>query len=631
MSGIVGVVYRGSKAHSPLSSVARALEAVGEGVKSMSSCIGSMGMGTRGGAGQLSGVAETNCDRHALTLAFHGSLYNPKELFASAPGHGNVFHELLELFRKNGIEFLRRLRGEFALGVWDGSRETLHLATDRFRVQPLFYYRDEEKIVFASRMKGIVACLDAQSRLVNGKAVVHMAAFSVIPTPETIFNDVMKLPPGHVLSYCKGDMRIKPYWEISFDQEKSADESDLAEELKSHFRDAVAVRVASEGTSRRIGTFLSGGVDSSTLTGVLTQIAEKPVKSFSIGFNEDKFNEISYARIAARAFGSEHFEYFVKPRDVLDAIPVLMESFDEPFANASSVPTYFCAKLAKENGIAVLYAGDGGDELFAGNQRYADQRLFDYYCEIPGWLRSLLVKPLVFALADASNVPLFLKAKKYIERASIPYPQRLTSYGFYKTFPMRDLLTADFLDSVGQEYDPDAAFHRCYYEAPAKTELDRQLYLDLKISISDNDLFKVTRMVDATGLAVRFPFLDHVLAEFAASVPARVKMRGRQLRSFFKKAYAELLPAEVRAKTKHGFGLPIPNWLRTDRDLNDLMHETVLSPRSVQRGYFRREALEKIIELHRNDETSFYGTVLWNLMVLEMWHRKWLEASATIN
>jgi asparagine synthase (glutamine-hydrolysing) len=625
VSGIVGIVYSGSKTGSPLASVVRALAADGGGEKSIS-CVGAVGMGTRGGPGQLSGVAEAAGNGSTLTLAFHGSIYNLKELLERAPRDGNVIQQLLELYRKNGIAFLRLLRGEFVLAVWDGTRDTLYLATDRFRVQPLFYYRDDEKLIFASRMKGIAACLDAQDLAVNGKAIVHMAGFSVIPTPETIFKEVMKLPPGYVLTYRRGDIEIGPFWKINFEQESSATESELVDKLKAHFREAVTVRLASEGHSTNIGTFLSGGVDSSTLTGALTQITGKPVKSFSIGFNEDKFNEINYARIAARAFGSEHYEYFVKPRDVLEAIPVLMESFDEPFANASSVPTYFCAKLARENGVDVLYAGDGGDELFAGNQRYADQRLFDYYCEIPEPLRRLLVKPLVFALANASNVPLFVKAKKYIERASIPYPQRLTSYGFYKIFPMLDLLTPDFLNSIGDGYDPDAPFHDCYREAPAKTELDRQLYLDLKITISDNDILKVTKMVDAAGLSVRFPFLDHVFAEFAASVPARIKMQGRQLRSFFKKAYADLLPTEVRTKTKHGFGLPIPIWLRSDRDLNELLRETVLSPRSVQRGYFRPEALEKLIELHRDDKTSFYGTILWNLMILEMWHRKWLES-----
>jgi asparagine synthase (glutamine-hydrolysing) len=377
-----------------------------------------------------------------------------------------------------------------------------------------------------------------------------------------------------------------------------------------------------------MGSFLSGGVDSSTLTGMLTQLTGQKIKCFSIGFDQEKFNEINYARIAARAFGAEHCEYFVTPADVYDLIPILIESFDEPFANASAVPTYFCAKLAKQNGIDILYAGDGGDELFAGNQRYADQRLFDYYYEIPEGLRTMLVEPCVFAVADALKVRIFQKAKKYIQRASIPYPQRLTSYGFFHLFPLQEFLTDEFLESIGRDYDPDVASHWYYDHAPANTPLDRQLYLDLKVTISDNDIFKVTRMTEAAGITPRFPFLDHRFAEFAATVPSNVKMRGRELRSFFKKAYADLLPVEVRNKSKHGFGLPISIWLRSDKRLKELMYEMVLSPRSVQRGYFRKKALEKIIELHKGDETSFYGTLLWNVIILELWHRNYVDSSA---
>ncbi len=459
------------------------------------------------------------------------------------------------------------------------------------------------------------------AELFNLESIVDVVASSIIPTPKTIFREVKKLSPGHCLTYQSGTARVAPYWEIRFLNPTDSDTASLQRELKVQVADAISVRLETDGNSSRVGTFLSGGIDSSTVTGLLTRLAERPVKSFSIGFDEAKFNEIDYARIAARAFGSEHFEYFVTPRDVYDSIAMLMESFDEPFANASAVPTYFCAKLAKEHGVDTLYAGDGGDELFAGNQRYADQRLFDYYDEVPGWLRKQLIEPLVFTLADASSLRLLMMAKKYIQRASIPNPQRLTSYGFFKIFPMTELFTWEFLEAAGKDYDPDMAFHRYYHEAPAKTELDRHLYVDLKLAISDNDLFKVNRMTETAGVMVRYPFLDHRLAEFACKVPAGIKMRGRKLRSFFKDAYGDLLPAETISKKKHGFGLPIPVWLRTDAHLNEMMHDLVLSPTTVQRGYFKRQALEKLVDCHSTDNTSFYGTILWNLMVLELWHR----------
>jgi asparagine synthase (glutamine-hydrolysing) len=350
------------------------------------------------------------------------------------------------------------------------------------------------------------------------------------------------------------------------------------------------------------------------------------MKTFSIGFAEQRFNEIDYARIVSRAFGTEHHEYFVSAQDTYDVIPSLLEWFDEPYGNASTVPTYFCAKMAREHGVEVLYAGDGGDELFAGNERYATQRFFDYYQLLPTWCRQLLVQPLVFALADMLRHSLFVQGKKYIQRASIPYPQRLSAYGLFETLSLEEFLEDDFRETLTSDYNPAGPMHQYYFQAPATSALERQLYIDLKLAISDNDLFKVTRMTEAAGVAVHFPFLDHRLAEVAATVPATMKMRGTQLRSFFKRAYADLLPLTTRTKPKHGFGLPIPVWLRTDRRLNEMMHDLVLSPTSLQRGYFRKRTLETLVTRHQTDATSFYGTVLWNLMTLELWLRKYWRA-----
>jgi asparagine synthase (glutamine-hydrolysing) len=553
-------------------------------------------------------------------LTFHGSLYNPNA-FLTGEEDMNPLLQLLRLYLKEGIAFVRRLRGEFALAIWDGREDKLHLVTDRFRVHPLLYYQDRDKLVFASHMKSLLACPFPLPTTINLEAIVDVVASSVIPTPKTIFCEVNKLPPGYVLTYQQGEIKLEPYWDISFLQSSGAGEAELSRRLQANFAEAVSVRLEGEADVDRIGTFLSGGVDSSTVTGVLTQLSRRPIKSFSIGFDEQRFNEIDYARIAAQAFGTEHHEYFVTPRDVYEAIPVLLEAFDEPFANASAIPTYFCSKVAREHGVEVLYAGDGGDELFAGNERYALQRLFDYYHRIPAWLRELLVQPLAFSLADGIGWEIFIKGKKYIQRANIPYPERLSSYGMFEVIPMQDLLEDHLLAAVEDDYNPQAPLFQHYSQAPACSELDRQLYIDLKLAISDNDLFKVTRTAEMAGVTVRFPFLDHRLAEFAATVPAHVKMRHRQLRSFFKKTYADLLPSEVRTKTKHGFGLPIPVWLRTDKRLNAMMHDLILGSDSIQRGYFRRQALETLVERHKTDETSFFGTILWNLMILELWCR----------
>ncbi len=623
MSGICGIVFlrEGDRLHSAeLWPMVRALDVSSQG-DGFTINLGSVGMGVQRFPGRLAGVAKVDNHGRSVALAFHGSLYNLRELFPLEGEDSDPLKGLLCLYLKEGISLLQRLRGEFSLALWDGLEETLYLATDRFRVHPLFYYQDRDKLVFASRMKGILACPFPVKQTINPEAIVDIVASSIVPTPKTIFREVTKLPPGHVLTYHKGEARLASYWEISFLQADSADEGELARKLKTCLTDTISVRLEGERVSDRIGTFLSGGVDSSTITGVLTQLTKRSIKSFSIGFDEQGFNEINYARITARAFGAEHYEYFVTPSDVRSVIPVLLETFDEPFANASAIPTYFCAKMAWEHGVEVLYAGDGGDELFAGNERYATQRLFEYFHKVPALLREPLLKPLVFALAERLKWEPFVKGKKYIQRASIPYPDRLSSYGFFKMFPIEELFADGLLEVIGKNYDPYASVSFYYFQAPALSELDRQLYIDLKLAISDNDLVKVTRMTEAAGITVRYPFLDHRLAEFAATVPASIKMRGRELRSFFKRTYVDLLPSETRTKKKHGFGLPIPIWIRTDKQLNEMMHELVLSPRSIQRGYFRKKALEELIERHKTDETSFYGTILWNLMVLELWHR----------
>jgi asparagine synthase (glutamine-hydrolysing) len=571
---------------------------------------------------QVGGVAQATRDGAQVGIVCYGSLYDSDSMGNPSGARPNPAEEILARYLRDGISFVNRLDGEISFALWDGRSEQLHLATDRFRVHPLFYSDRPEQLVFASRIGAILKSPIPLTTSVRPEAIVDTVASSAIPTPKTIFREIAKLAAGHVLVHRHGTTSLTPYWQADFLHPSAAREPDLAAELRVRFSGAVARRFQIDGSPDRIGTFLSGGVDSSTVTGVLMQAAGRPMKSFSIGFGESRFNEISYARIAARALGAEHHEYFVLPKDVPEMLPVLMASFDEPYGNASAIPTHLCARLARDHGVDVLYAGDGGDELFGGNERYASQRVFEYYNRIPPWLGRGIIEPTVTALADRLRWDLFIKGKKYIRRATLPAGKRITSYDFFNVIPMEGFLTGDFLAEVGRGYDPGEATERLHAEAPAKSELDRQLYLDLHLTISDNDLFKVTRMTEAAGVTARFPFLDYQLAEFAMTVPASIKMRGRKLRTFFKGAYADLLPEEVRTKSKHGFGLPIAQWLQSDPVLRDLLQDLVLGSRALSRGYFRKEALQELIQLHRSDPTSFFGTALWNLMLLELWHRR---------
>lgn len=625
MSGICGIVSRDKDL--PLSQehlvpMVHALDVARQGPGVILTS-GPVGMAAQRFPGRLAGLAEAICHGHRFILAFHGSLYNLKHLISLTEQEPDPITALLGLYLREAMTFINRLRGEFALAIWDGLEESLHLATDRFRVHPLFYYQDQNKFVFGSSMKGILTCPLPITRTINPEAIVDVIASSMIPTPKTIFREVNKLPPGHHLTYREGEVTLSPYWIVTFNHPDPASKKELARKLRSHMTEAVSTRLESDRASDRIGTFLSGGIDSSTLTGTLTRLVGRPIKSFSIGFDVSRFNEISYARIAARAFAAEHYEYSVTPKDVFDAIPILLHAFDEPFANASAVPVYFCAKLARDHGVDFLYAGDGGDELFAGNERYATQRLFDYYSHIPAPLRTHLINPVIFTLADKLPLPLFSKGKKYIQRASLPYHERISSYNFFRVLHMTDFFEPAFLETLPQDYDPYAITSQYYFQVSAKHDLDRHLYIDWKLTLADNDLIKVTRMTEALAIAVRYPFLDNRLVDFSVTIPANIKMKGTRLRSFFKTASADLLPPEIRRKQKHGFALPIPVWLRSDTSLSELMHDLALGARICQRGYFRKKTVQDLIAAHKTDETSFYGTALWNLMMLELWLRNY--------
>ena len=629
MSGICGVVAidGGEKISSDcLLPMIRAL-AVDRNGEGDWICYPKVGLGNQRHRGSQHGTVELALGGSSLILSFDGNVYNWQELEPSRSGSGDPLLSILELYERSGLEFLSRLRGEFALAIWDGRQEVLHLATDRFRVHPIFYYFDHKDLfVFGSRVKAILACPFPVEHNVDPQAIVDLVARSHIPTPRSIFHEIQKIPPGHVLTFWNGKVELTSYWDINFLEPVSANERVLAGKLREVFHDALQVRYVEDTGQGNVGTFLSGGVDSSTITGVLSQLSTSPIKSFSIKFDEQRYNEVEYARIAAQSFGAEHYEYTVTAQDCINCLPILLDSFDEPFANASSIPTYFCSKFALEHDVPFLYAGDGGDELFAGNDRYALQRQFDYYSQFPQPFREYLLKPLVDWLAASVGWTIFTKGKRYIQRASVPYPQRLASYGVFEAVPKEQIFQDDVLEEIRKSNDPYDGLYEYYFRAPAKTELDRQLYIDLKRAIGDNDLFKVTRMAEAAGVAVRFPFLDTYVAEFASKVPANIKMRGTQLRSFFKNAYADLLPLSIRKKTKHGFGLPIAIWLKTNKTLNEMMNDLILSQRSLQRGFFKKKTLERVIELHKTDETGFYGALLWNFMIIELWFRTQLKA-----
>jgi asparagine synthase (glutamine-hydrolysing) len=581
----------------------------------------------RGAPGYRTGLLTRRQGSATLALAFHGLLVAgaaPAAGEAEGPAGQLQLEALLTRLAARGAEAFAEMRGEFALAFWDGRDGTLHLATDRFRIQSLLMSDRPSRFLFASRMASLLASPVPLAPTIDPAAVMDVVGSAIIATPRTIFREVEKVPPGHHVAVRNGRAVRRPYWDLDFTHADGASPEQLAADTREALDAAVADRLRGDLAGDRFGAFLSGGIDSTTVTGLLTRRRGGPVATFSIGFGEQGFDELSYARIAANSFRTRHTEYLVTARDTVAAMDAMAQAFDEPFANASAIPTYHCARLAREHGVDALYAGDGGDELFAGNERYASGRVFDRYARVPAFLRKPFLTPAIRAAGTLFPVPFLVKAKKYVQRASLSPAERIVSYGFWNVVPPRRFVDGDLL-AAADSYVPNEMLLRHYDEARAATALDRQLYLDLKITISDNDVFKVTRACELGGVAVRFPFLDERVVDAAQRVPASLKMRGGELRTFFKEAHRELLPPEIRAKKKHGFGLPISLWLRTDPELHGMMRDLVLGPTAAARGYFQRPALEDLVRRHAEDPTPYYGTVLWNLMVLEQWHRRVLD------
>jgi asparagine synthase (glutamine-hydrolysing) len=552
-------------------------------------------------------------------IAVDADLLNLDELERVAPAGAGPLGALVHLYRTEGPGFVRRLRGAFALVLWDRGRRVLLLAVDHFGMRRLHYRTDGRTTSFASRVSAALAPPAGAPR-VDAGAVYQYLNFGFVPAPETAFAGVRRLPPGHMLSIGAGHTKLEPFWDMTYPEEHHREERAAAMVYRMTHQ-AVAESLKGIGP-KQSGAFLSGGTDSSTVVGLMARITGEAVNTFSIGFNEDQYNELRYAEITARHFGAAHYTRVVTADDALAVVPRLVEAYDEPFGNNSVLATFLCAQLARETGVSEMLGGDGGDEIFGGNERYRTDRIFATYGRVPAVLRRGLLEPVLLGLPDAPG-PIG-RAQRYIRRARIPNPRRFYSYEFYAAQHAAELLAPDFVRSIEVEA-PWLTLERIFREARAGSELNRLLYLDLKLTIGDNDILKVTRSAELAGVKVRFPLLALPLVEFTGTLPAHLKVRGLEKRYLFKRAFRGLLPADTLAKRKHGFGVPVSDWLKRHPGFRELGRDTLLSSRCTQRGYLRKDAIENLFTLHEEDTTAFYGDTLWSLLMLELWHQRHVD------
>jgi len=566
-----------------------------------------------------------------VVIACDAELYNEDELSElvkhehQLPDDARTAAVLAALYDRFGTDFVEKLRGVFSLVLWDRRKRKLLAAIDGFGVNRLAYYHDGRALLIASRVDAL-----SQSghfdREINPRAIANVLNFTANLAPETIFAKVQRLVPGTILIAENGRLQLKKYWDMRYGEVSEKNEERLGRKLESLVEQAVAAHCKTD-SFRSLGAFLSGGTDSSTVVGMMGRVGQGPVNAFSIGFQEQSFNELSYAEIAADRFKAKHHTYLVGPEDCFEALPQMIRSFDEPYGNSSAIPTYFCARLAAQNGVKVLLAGDGGDELFGGNERYLTDKIFASYQTVPRMLRKGLVEPILRVLPISGG--LVRKARSYVRRSNMPAVERYFSHQFLSAHSPTDVFEGGFLDSLsGYSFTDIPSRH--YSQATARDHLDRLLYVDVKMTLADNDLPKVTCMSELAGLRSRFPFLDRAVAEFSGTIPARLKVKGFQKRYLFKRAFRNLLPTEVINKKKHGFGIPVGVWLKSDRRLRELTRDTLLSARALERGYIRRSFLEYLFRADEAEKSTYYGDIIWTFLTMELWHRQSVDEPARV-
>jgi len=518
-----------------------------------------------------------------------------------------------QAFAADGPACAADVGGEFAVALKlpDGAT---YLAVDRFAVHSICYAVQDGRLHFATRADELARLLGI--RQLDTQAIFSYLFHHCIPSPRTIYAGIHRLPPAHYALFADGKLKTEPYWVARFSEQSRPDFAALRDEFRGILHDAVKDRLSTDG---KTACFLSGGTDSSTVCGLLGEVTGKAPSSYSIGFEAEGYDEMAYARIAAKAYGADHHEYYVTPADLVRSIPDVASHFDQPFGNSSALPAFYCASKARADGHTRMLAGDGGDELFGGNTRYAKERVFDVYQRIPPSLRAGLLDPL-FVNPITSKIPLLKKGTSYIRQARVPMPDRMQTYNLLHRLGINEMLTPAFLATVDPNGPRD--HQRATWDAgPQDASLVNQmLAFDWRYTLAENDLPKVVGTTALAGVSVSFPLLDTRLLDFSLKLPTDYKLRGFKLRWFFKEALRGFLPDEILTKKKHGFGLPFGPWAIKDPALNALAAESLRS--IAARGIVRTDFIESLLTQRLKEHAGYYGETVWTLMMLEQWMRR---------
>jgi asparagine synthase (glutamine-hydrolysing) len=553
-------------------------------------------------------------------IVYNGEVYNFVELRRELLARGHQFRTagdtevIVHLYEEFGAECVSRLRGMFAFAIWDARTETLLLARDRIGIKPLYYTLNDQAFLFGSELKALVADDHFRAtREIDAGAVHSYLSFLSVPDPACIYRGVSKLPAGHTLTMRHGVVDVRRYWNVAFQEENGVEDEAWETRLLDLMQEAVRIRLVADVP---LGAFLSGGIDSSTVVALMARLMNRPVKTFSIGFAEGAFNEASDAKRVARHLGTDHTELILSPATARFVIPQLVEHFDEPFADASAIPTYYVSKLAREQ-VTVTLSGDGGDELFGG---YPWRQVRPWYqrhlSRLPLQVRSGIRRTM-------GVLPSGVRGTNYLRRIDIPYERYiLDAMAVFDEADRRSLYTPDFAEAL-RGIDPYQHHLPNFAGSLDRGWEARMMEYDLKTYLPNDVLTKVDRMSMRASLEARVPLLDHHLVEFAATIPSRLKIRGRVGKHILKQVMAPYLPAEVLKKSKQGFSVPLGAWLRT------VLRDDVVDALRAgnDHGFFDRRAVERLSDaFFRGDDSRNYQ--VWTLYAFELWYRNVYGAAA---
>lgn len=571
-------------------------------------------------------------------VVFNGEIYNFPALRHRLEARGHTLRSsgdsevLVHLYEDEGPGLFKLLRGMFALAIWDAPRRRLVLGRDRLGQKPLVYRHDGRRIAFASELKALLALPEADlPRELDPIALDRYLTYGYVPHPDTILRGVHKLPPAHYAVWHEGTLQLERYWEPDWNLERDRPPGEEAEELRATLADAVREQMVADVP---LGAFLSGGVDSTIVVGLMQRASTRPVRTFSIGFDDPAFDESRYAALAAAHLGTEHHAFVVQPK-AWETLPRLADQFDEPFADSSALPTWHVAEQTRKS-VTVALTGDAGDELFAGYDRYRAVALAAALERLPESTRRFLAGPLAAAIPASSRAKTRLRrARRWLEALGEPPLARYLRWvGLFDEPTRVGLYSDDFLDALAGAAaadpagaDPASVLARGLDAASQRDPVTRAMVADLLSYLPDDLLFKVDMASMAHSLECRSPFLDHRVVELALAMPVgrKLRLRGGRSKVVLKEAFADLLPPSIATRPKMGFGVPIDRWFRGP--LKDELRAVLLDPLALGRGLFRPEAVERLVAEHVEGRRD-HAYRLWALLMLELWFRHHLDRPA---